>query len=98
MLAVEPGNVRVTQVVLVVKGWHCVRAESLKKAPERLMVKVQSRCSFGDASAVGGPPAAAEWSQLEPRRQAVCAVEGGRAEATQAPWRSSDCEGSQTVI
>lgn len=56
MLAAEPGNVRVTQVVLAVKGWHRVRAESLKRVHERLMVKVQSRCSFGDASAVGGPP------------------------------------------
>lgn len=60
MLDAELDSARITQVMLVLKvlkgswrasaTWHCVAGaglESLKKAPERLLVKVQLSCSKG---------------------------------------------------
>ena len=55
----------------------------------------QKSQTFGDASAMGPPPrtAAVESSQLEPRRQVVCAVDGRAGEVTPAPWWiPEDCE------
>lgn len=72
---------------------------SMKGDEERLLVKVQPRCSrrpqhFGDASTMGCPPrtatAVAGRRPLEPRGQAVCAAEGRAIEVTQAPWRSPE--------
>ena len=34
--------------------------------------------------------ATVEWSQPEPRRQAVCVAEGGAGEVTQVLWRSPE--------
>lgn len=60
-------------------AWQRTLIIAMKRAQERLLVKVQPRCSrrpqyFGDASTTGWPPrtaAAVEWSQPEPIRQAV---------------------------
>ena len=64
--------------------------ESLKRAQERLKVKVQpSSCRrvqhFGDARTRGQPPrtaAGVEWSQPEPRRHVLCATEDRAREVT----------------
>jgi hypothetical protein len=79
---------------------------SMKGDEERLLVKVQPRCSrrpqhFGDASTMGCPPrtatAVAGRRPLEPRGQAVCAAEGRAIEVTQAPWRSPEDRESRTL-
>ena len=67
-----------------------LRLDTVKRAFERLLVRVQPSCSrrcqcFVDASAMGRPPrtgTAVEQSQPEPGRQAVCAAEGGPEEVT----------------
>ena len=81
------------QLQLMTQDWrgHAkkLRLGTMKRACEKLLVKVQSSCSrrpqsFGDASTMGWSPrtaAAVERSQAEPRRQAVCATEG------RAPWK-----------
>lgn len=68
------------------------------RAQERLLVKMHPSCSrrpqdYGEASTMGWPPwkaAAVEWNRPEPRKQAVCAVEGGARVVTQALWRSPE--------
>ena len=79
--------------------WSCkkLRLGTIRRAYERLLVNVQPSCSkelqhFEDTSTIGWPPrivaTSVEWSQLEPRRQTVCAAEGRGGKGTQAFWRS----------
>lgn len=65
-----------------------LRVGPMKRDQEGLLVKVPFSCSrrskhFGDGSTMGWSPksaAAMEWSQLESRKQAVCATEWGDGE------------------
>lgn len=47
---------------------------------------------FVEANTVGGPPTTVtvEWSQPEPRRQAMCAAEAGAGGVTRTGWRGPD--------
>ena len=81
---------------------HCVAGlESWKRDSERLLVRGHLSCSriyqiFWRCSCHGMTTknsnsdiaAVVEWNWLELGRQAVCAVEGGAGEVTQALWRS----------
>lgn len=75
------------------EAWCCRTVlESLKRAQERLLVKVQPSCTrtpqnFGDDRPMGWPlrtATAEEWRQPEQRRQAECAAEDT---VTQVHWR-----------
>lgn len=75
------------------EDWHCVPEESPRDATGKKSSLAAARHtnSFGDASTVGWPQRvgiAVEWSQPEPGRPAVEAVEGRAGEVTQTSWRT----------
>ena len=90
------------QLQLIAQDWrgHAkeLRLGTMKRAYERLLVKPnysRSQQCFGDASAMRWSPrtaAAAEYRQLESRRQAVC-YKGQSWRSDPSPWRGpKDCE------
>ena len=95
-MAANLGHLRVRQVVLAWKMWRvmqsnrtlvlCGRLESLKRAQEMLLVRMQPRCSQRPQHTAG----VVRWSQPELRRQAVWAAEGGVREVAQGPRRNPE--------
>lgn len=63
------------------EAWHYVtELKSLKRGHERLLAKIQAICIHPSILEMSVPwddhqELAVEWSQLEPVRQAVCAVD-----------------------